>query len=193
MDKQRSCANCGRADHHVAECTTYKQGVKTEGYTPDDEDRHESGRTTRVFFGIIFPLVQEAVENQNHPKHKLALAAVLNTTNRQAEKQLQKEEGTSGELTIEIRKERDAGWAKKKSSRGINYEKVAAEAINKLKQDLATKDIEQRLKQEIESQQRKEKLSMATSEHETSDNLTVKNNCNTLKMAIGKSFGIAKI
>ena len=28
MDKRRSCANCGSADHHVADCTTYKQGMK---------------------------------------------------------------------------------------------------------------------------------------------------------------------
>ena len=32
----------------------------------------------------------------------------------------------------------------------INYERAAAEAINKMKQDLATKEVEQRLKQEIE-------------------------------------------
>ena len=34
----------------------------------------------------------------------------------------------------------------------INHERAAAEAINKVKQDLATKEIEQRLKQEIERQ-----------------------------------------
>ena len=28
MDKRRSCANCGSVDHHEADCTTYKQGVK---------------------------------------------------------------------------------------------------------------------------------------------------------------------
>ena len=33
-----------------------------------------------------------------------------------------------------------------------NHEKAAAEAINKVKHDLATKEIEQRLKQEIEKQ-----------------------------------------
>ena len=33
----------------------------------------------------------------------------------------------------------------------INYEKAAAEAINKVKQDLATKEIEQRLRQELRS------------------------------------------
>ena len=38
MDKRRSCANCGSADHHVADCTTYKQGMKSFGYAPDEED-----------------------------------------------------------------------------------------------------------------------------------------------------------
>ena len=38
MDKRRSCANCGSADHHVAYCTTYKQGMKSLGYAPDEED-----------------------------------------------------------------------------------------------------------------------------------------------------------
>ena len=34
----------------------------------------------------------------------------------------------------------------------VNYKKAAAEAIKKMKQDLATKEIEQRLRQEIEKQ-----------------------------------------
>ena len=38
MDKRRSCAICGSADHHVADCTTYKQGMKSLGYAPDEED-----------------------------------------------------------------------------------------------------------------------------------------------------------
>ena len=29
MDKRRSCTNCGSADQHVSDCTTYKQGVKS--------------------------------------------------------------------------------------------------------------------------------------------------------------------
>ena len=38
MDKRMSCANCGSADHHVADCPTYKQGMKCLGYAPDEED-----------------------------------------------------------------------------------------------------------------------------------------------------------
>ena len=41
----------------------------------------------------------------------------------------------------------------------INYERAAAEAINKVKQDLATKEIEQRLEQEIKRQKLNETLS----------------------------------
>ena len=38
MDKRRSCASCGSADHHMADCTTYKQGMKSLGYASDEED-----------------------------------------------------------------------------------------------------------------------------------------------------------
>ena len=44
------------------------------------------------------PLFWEAVKNQGHPKHKLALAAVQNTRNRQAENDLQSKEAANGEL-----------------------------------------------------------------------------------------------
>ena len=87
------------------------------------------------------------MKNQNYPKHKLALAAVQNTRNRQSEIDLKNTEAASGELSTKTMKfvtqvktdmEAEAG-----NSLEINYEKAAAEAINKVKQDLATKEIEQ--------------------------------------------------
>ena len=97
MDKRRSCANCGSADHHVADCTTYKQGMKSLGYAPDEEDmsqmeepeyyngliikigrQNASSVTRRGTSEMDCPLFWEAVKDQNHPKHKLALAAVQN-------------------------------------------------------------------------------------------------------------------
>ena len=74
----------------------------------------------------------------------------------------------------------------------INYEKAAAEAINRVKQDLATKEIEQRLKHEIERQKISETLSMTRPEPETGENLVNRSN-NSLKMVTGKPFGITKI
>ena len=75
----------------------------------------------------------------------------------------------------------------------INYEKAAAEVINKVKQDLATKEIEQRLKQEIERQKLNETLSLSIPMPESEVGATKSGNCNTLKTVTGKPFGITKI
>ena len=54
------------------------------------------------------------MENQNHPKPKLALAAVQKTTNRQAETGLQNKELTSGELTTKsVKREMPEGLRRK--------------------------------------------------------------------------------
>ena len=96
MDKRKPCANCGSLDHHVAGCTSYKEGMKSVGNTPDADfmsqmEEHEfySGLIIKIgarcFFGnqeghfsMNFPLFWEALKNQNHPKHNLALAVVQN-------------------------------------------------------------------------------------------------------------------
>ena len=109
-------------------------------------------------------LFWEAAKNLNHPKHNLALAAVQNIKNRQAENGLQTKQATGGELTTKtvkfVTEVREAGVAESRSSLGIDYEKAAAEAVKKVKQDLATRETEQRLNQEIERQKRNETLSM---------------------------------
>ena len=103
---------------------------------------------------LLCPLFWEAVKNQNHPKHKLALAAAQNTRNGQAESDLNNKEAASGELSTKTVKtatqNKDATGAEKRNYLEINYERAAAGAINKVNQDLATKEIEQRMKQEIE-------------------------------------------
>ena len=118
MDKRRSCANCGSADHHVADCKKYKQGMKSLGYAPDEEDMSQTEENEfnsgliikigarcffcnqQVHFRMDCPLFWEAVKkkNQNQPKHKLALAAVQNTRNRQAEFDTKNWEAPSAEL-----------------------------------------------------------------------------------------------
>ena len=177
MDKRRSCANCGLADHHVADCTTYKQGMKSLGYIPDEEDmsqmeEHEyySGLIIKIgarcffcnqegHFRMDCPLFWEAVKDQSHPKHKLALAAVQNQRNRQNE---------------------------------FESRKLGAPST-KVKQDLAAKEIEQRLKQEIERQNFNEALTGSKPTPEAVPGSTKTGNCNTVKMVTGTPFGISKI
>ena len=59
---------------------------------------------------------------------------------------------------------KDATGAETRNSLEINYEQAAA--INKVKQDLATKEIEQRLKQELEKQRLIKTLCMTRLETE---------------------------
>ena len=148
--------------------------MKSLGDAPDEEnlsqmEEHEfcSGLIIKIGARQFFcnqeghirmdcPLFWEAVENQNYPKHKLALAAVQNTRSRQAEIDLKNTEAASGELSTKTMKAvtqvKTAMKAETGNSLEINYEKAAAEAINKVKLNLATKEIKQRLKQEIEKQ-----------------------------------------
>ena len=215
MDKRRSCANCGSADHHVADCTTYKQGMKSLGYAPDEEDmsqmeEHEfySGLIIKIgarcffcnqegHFRMDCPLFWEAVKNQSHPKHKLALAAVQNQRNRQDEFEKKDLERPNAELPTKTVKAvsqcNSAVEATAKNAQEIDYEKAAAEAIKKVKQDLAAKEIEQRLKQEIQRQRMNETLNCAQTKPEAAEGSTKNGNCNTVKMVTGKPFGITKI
>ena len=62
-----------------------------------------------------------------------------------------------------------------------------------MKQDLATKELEQRLKQGIERQKLNETLSMSMPIPEAEVGATKSGNCNTLKMVTGKPFGITNI
>ena len=113
-------------------------------------------------FRMDCPLFWEAVKNQNHPKHKLALAAVQNTRNRQAEFDTKNSEAPSAELPTKtvkvVTQVKNVIDTEARNSLEINYEKAAADAINEVKQDLAAKEIEQRLKQEIERQKLNETL-----------------------------------
>ena len=215
MDKRRSCASCGSADHHVADCTTYKQGMKSLGYAPDEEDmsqmeEHEfySGLIIKIgarcffcnqkgHFRMNCPLFWEAIKNQSHPKHKLALAAVQNTRNRQAEFETRNSEAPNAELPTKTVKAvtlvNSAMENMTRKSPEINFERTAAEAINKVQQDLATKEIEQRLKQEIKKQKLNKPLNWSVPVPEAVVGATKSGNCNTLKMVTGKPFGITKI
>ena len=87
---------------------------------------------------------------------------------------MQNKETASGELSTKtvkaVTQVKDAAWADTRRPLEINYEKAAAEAINIVKQDLATKGIEQRVSQELERQNMNETLSTTRPESTTGEN-----------------------
>ena len=93
-------------------------------------------------FRMNCPLCWEAVKIHNHPNHKLALAALKNTLRRQAVNGLQTKYVTKIELSTKsvkaVTKETECREQISKYA-GNEYLKTEAEAINKVKQDLATK------------------------------------------------------
>ena len=194
--------------------------MKSLGYASDKEDM--SQMEEHEFYSVLIikigarcffcnqeahfrmdcPLFWEAVKNQSNPKHKLALAAVQNQRNRQGEFETKNLETPSAELPTKtvkaiivqvIVKVNSATEYTARNALEIIYERAAAEAINKVKQDLAAKEIEQRLKQEIERQKMNEALSCSQSIPEAVAGSTKNGNCNTVKMVKGKTFGITKI
>ena len=112
MDKRRSCANSRSADHHVADSASYKKGMKSLGYAPDEDEisqmeEHElySGLIimigARCFFckqeidfRVDCPLFWEA----ESPKTQVS-AAVQNITKRQGESDLQNKDVIKDELS----------------------------------------------------------------------------------------------
>ena len=120
-----------------------------------------------------------------------------NTRNRQTEFETRNSEAPNAELPTKtvkaVTQVNDAEETMTRKSPEINFERAAAEAINKVKQDLATKEIEQRLKQEIEKQKLNETLSWSVPVPEAVVGATKSGNWNTLKMVTGKPFGITKI
>ena len=140
-------------------------------------------------------IVLGSSQEPESPKHKLALAAVQNQKNRQTEFETKNSEAPGAELPTKtvkaVTQVSSAMEAKAMNSLEINYERAAAEAMTKVKQDLATKEIEQRLKREIERQKLNETLSGFVPKPEAEVGATKTGNCNTLKMATGKPIGIA--
>ena len=104
--------------------------MKSLRYRPDEDDMRQM-EEHEFYSGLIIKigarcfcaikksqkktdcrLFCEALNNQNHPKHKLALAAVQNTRERQAEIDLQNKDAISSELSTKsvkaVPEERDA-------------------------------------------------------------------------------------
>ena len=185
MDKRRSCANCSSMDRHVSACPTYKQGMKAIGLSIEDEDASEFDHEDfmrgviakfgpRCFFynlGGHFksdcPQFWDAVADINHPRHEETLSVVkaskarlLNDAEvRRKEKPQELATKKMQAVTEEICETEPVTAV---DDFKIDYKAAARDALFRVQQQLVTKEIEQKVKLELENEKIQEKWVKST-------------------------------
>ena len=181
MDKRRSCANCSSADHHVSACPTYKQGMKAIGFSLEDEDASELDHEDfmrgviakfgpRCFFcnleGLFksdCPQFWDAVADIKHPRHEEALSGVKASKARllseaEARKKDKPQELAAKKMQAVTEETREPEPATAADDFKIDYRAAARDALSRVQQELVTKEIEQKVKRELENEKLQEQL-----------------------------------
>ena len=181
MDKRRSCANCSLTDHHVSACPTYKQGMKAIGFSLEDKDASELDHEDfmrgiiakfgpRCFFCNLeghfksdFPQFWDAVADIKHPRHEKALSGVKASKARllsesEARRKDKPQELATKKMQAVTEETREPEPVTAADDFKIDYRAAARDNLNRVQQELVTKEIEQKVKLEVENEKLQEQL-----------------------------------
>ena len=217
MDKRRSCANCGSMDHHVSACSAYKQNMKAIGYFLDDVDATDKDHEEyvrghimkygpRCFFCNLEGHFKsdctqfwDAVADAKHPRHKEAISGVKASRARlmnEAESR-RKEAALSTFMTKKVKILPDEVVAsslevESASPLKVDYDLTARTALQNVKQELATKEVEQWVRSELESTDRREKFNILSETPKEEDKQEPRKQGLKLNVISGRTFGMTK-
>ena len=182
MDKRRSCANCSSTNHHVSACPTYKQGMKAIGFSLEDKDASEVDHEDfmrgviakfgpRCFFCNLeghfisdCPQFWDAVADVKHPRHEQALSIVKAIKARLLkEAEARRKEKTQELATKKMQAVTEAIYEPEPVTATddfkIDYRADARDALNRVQQELVTKEIELKVKLELENEKIQKRIS----------------------------------
>ena len=181
MDKRRSCANCSSTDHNVPACPSYKKGMKAIGFSLEDEDASEVDH--EVFMrGVIAkfgprclfcnleghfksdcPQFWDAVADIKHPRHEEALSGVKASKARlsseaEARRKAKLQELATKKMQAVTEERCEPEPVTAADDFKIDYRAAARDAVNRVQQELVTKEIKQKVMLELENEKLQEKL-----------------------------------
>ena len=216
MDKRRSCANYGSMDHHVSACSAYKQNMKAIGYFLDDveathEDHEEYVRGLIMKYGprCFFCNLEghfksdctqfwDAVSDAKHPRHEEALSGVkASRAPLMNEAESRRKETTPSNFTtkkVKTLPNEVVASSLEAESAGplkVDYGLAAKTGIQNVQQELATKEVEQWVRSELENTDLCEKIefSSKTTKEDTQEPRKQELKLNVIS---GKTFGMTK-
>ena len=182
MDKRRSCANCSSTDHHVSACPLYKQGMKAIGFSLEDEDASEVNHedfmrgviakfgprcsfcNLKGHFKSDCPKFWDAVADIKHPRHEEALSGVKASKARllseaEARRKEKPQELATKKMQAVTEETCEPEQVTVKDDFKVDYRAAARDALNRVQQELLEKkEIEQKVKLEVENEKLQEKL-----------------------------------
>ena len=211
MDKRRSCANCGSMDNHVSACSAYKQNMKAIGYFLD-EDHEEYVRGLIMKYGprCFFCNLEghfksdctqfwDGVADAKHPRHEEALSGVKASRARlMNEAESRRKETTPSTFTtkkVETLPDEVVASnleAESASPLKVDYGLAARTALQNVKQELATKEVEQWVRSELESTDLRESFNILGKMTKIEDKEEPRKQGLKLNVISGRTFGMTK-
>ena len=196
----------------MSACPTYKQGMKAIGFSLEDEDASEVDHedfmrgviakfSPRCFFCNLeghfesdCPQFWDAVADIKHPRHEEALSGVKASKARllseaEARRKDKPQELATKKMQAVTEEICEPGPVTAADDFKIDQRAVARDAVNRVQQELVTKEIEQKMKLELENEKLQEKLitfeATEVEETKTPSSLSMK-----LNVISGQRFGM---